>query len=465
MTYEFDVAVLGGGPGGYECAIRCAQLGLKTALIEARELGGTCLNRGCIPTKALLHGAEVYAEAKAGSAFGLILDGLTLKYDKLAAYKDEKVKKLVSGIEALEKAHGVEVVRGFGRLTGPHAMDVAGRKLTYDKLILAMGSAPARPPVKGMETAFTSDDVLSATQIPSGAIIIGGGVIGMEFATLFSALGKKVTIIEMMPEILPGCVPEITSKLKALMKKKGVEFILGAKVVEVIKGRTVRFEKDGKTDERTSSTVIVCAGRRPMTQDCGLETIGLETTRGFVMVDDHLRTAVEGVYAIGDISVYDMGTRIGNIQLAHVASAQGMVAAANCAGQDKTMRYDRVPACIYTSPEIAWVGLSEEAAKAQGYDVNVGSFNVAANGRSMVMNESTGLIKLISDKATGKVLGCQLMAPRATDMIAEIAAVLEYDGTVERLASVIHPHPTVSEIVKEAAHDAEGLYVNAMPRK
>ena len=458
MAYDFDVAVLGGGPGGYEAAIRCAQLGLKTCLIEARELGGTCLNRGCIPTKALLHGAEIYAEAKAGSDFGLILDGLTLNYPRLAAYKDEKVKRLVSGIEALEKANGVEVVRGFGKLTGPHEMDVAGRKLTYDKLILAMGSAPAKPPVPGMDTAFTSDDVLAATQIPSGAVIIGGGVIGLEFATLFASLGKKVTIIEMMPEILPGCIPEITSKVKAVLKKKGAEFILGAKVVEVIKGRTVRIEKDGKTDERTSSTVIVCAGRKPMTRDCGLETIGLATDRrGFIEVDDHLRTAVPDVYAIGDIT--------GKIQLAHVASAQGMVAAANCAGKDKAMRYDHVPACIYTSPEIAWVGLSEEAAKAQGYETVIGTFNVAANGRSMVMNESTALIKLVSDKATGKVLGCQMMAPRATDMIAEITAVLELGGTVEQLAGVIHPHPTVSEIVKEAAHDAEGLCVNAMPRK
>lgn len=458
MAHEFNVAVLGGGPGGYECAIRCAQLGLKTALVEARELGGTCLNRGCIPTKALLHGAEVYAEAKAGGDFGLILDGLTLKYDKLAAYKDDKVKKLVSGIEALEKANGVEVVRGFGKLTGPHEMDVAGRKITYDKLILAMGSAPAKPPVPGMDTAFTSDDVLSATQIPSGAIIIGGGVIGLEFATLFASLGKKVTIIEMMPEILPGCIPEITSKVKATLKKKGVEFILGAKVVEVVKGRSVRFEKDGKVDERSSSTVIVCAGRKPMTRDCGLEAIGLETDRrGFIAVDDHLRTAVEDVYAIGDIT--------GKIQLAHVASAQGMVAAANCAGKDKTMRYDRVPACIYTSPEIAWVGLSEEAAKAAGHEVQIGTFNVAANGRSLVMNESTGLIKLVSDRATGKVLGCQIMAPRATDMIAEIVAVMEHEGTVESLSNVIHPHPTVSEIIAEAAHDAEGLSVNAMPRR
>lgn len=458
MDRVFDVAVLGGGPGGYECAIRCAQLGLKTALVEAWELGGTCLNRGCIPTKALLHGAEIYAEAKAGSDFGLILDGLTLKYDKLAAYKDDKVKKLVSGIEALEKAHGVEVVRGFGRLAGPNRMDVGGRTITYDKLILAMGSAPSKPPVKGMETAFTSDDVLSATQIPSGAIIIGGGVIGIEFATLFASLGKKVTIIEMMPDILPGCIPEITSKLKALLKKKGVEFILGAKVVEVVRGRSVKFERDGKQDERSSSAVIVCAGRKPMTRDCGLETIGLETDgRGFIEVDNHLRTAVKDVYAIGDIT--------GKIQLAHVASAQGMAAAANCAGKDVAMRYDRVPACIYTSPEIAWVGMSEEAAKAAGHEVAVGSFNVAANGRSMVMNETAGLIKLVSDKADGKVLGCQIMAPRATDMIAEIAAVLEMGGTVEQLANVIHPHPTVSEIIAEAAHDVEGLCVNAMPRK
>ena len=457
MKHQYDVAVLGGGPGGYECAIRCAQLGLKTALVEARELGGTCLNRGCIPTKALLHGAEVYAEAKAGSAFGLVMEGLALNYSKLAAYKDEKVKKLVSGIEALEKAHGVEVIRGFGRVTGPNAMRVGDRDITYDKLILAMGSAPARPPVPGMDAAYTSDEVLTATQIASGAIIIGGGVIGLEFATLFASLGKKVTIVEMMPDILPGCIPEITAKVKASLKKKGVEFILGARVTEVVKGRTVRFEKDGRADERTSASVIVCAGRRPMTRDCGLETIGLETDRrGFIDVDDHMRTAVPDVYAIGDIT--------GKIQLAHVASAQGLVAAANCAGRDRTMRYDRVPACIYTSPEIAWIGLSEERAREQGIEVTTGCFNVAANGRSMVMNESTGLIKLVADRADGRILGCQIMAPRATDMISEIAAVMELGGTMESLSNVIHPHPTVSEIIKEATHDGEGLCVNAMPR-
>ena len=457
MAYDYNVAVLGGGPGGYEAAIRCAQLGLKTCLVEARELGGTCLNRGCIPTKALLHGAEVYEAAKNGGVFG-ITGEVKLDYGRLAAFKDDRVSRLVRGIEALEKANGVEVIRGFGVITGPHALKVGDREVTWDKLILAMGSAPSRPPVPGMDTAYTSDDVLAAKFLVSNVIIIGGGVIGIEFATLFASLGKKATIIEMMPEILPGAIPEITSKTRAILKKKGVEFILGAKVTEVVNGRTVRFEKDGAADERKAQAVIVCAGRRPMTRDCGLENIGLETDRrGFIEVDDHLRTAVEGVYAIGDIT--------GKIQLAHVASAQGMAAAANCAGQDRAMRYDRIPACIYTSPEIAYVGLSEDAARAQGLEVEVGSFNIAANGRCLVMNENTGLAKVIAEKGSGKILGCQIMAPRATDMIAEIAAVMEHGGTVETLSNVIHPHPTVSEIIAEATHDVEGLAVNAMPRK
>ena len=457
MAYDYNVAVLGGGPGGYEAAIRCAQLGLKTCLVEARELGGTCLNRGCIPTKALLHGAEVYEAAKNGGVFG-ITGEVKLDYGRLAAFKDDRVSRLVRGIEALEKANGVEVIRGFGVITGPHALKVGDREVTWDKLILAMGSAPSRPPVPGMDTAYTSDDVLAAKFLVSNVIIIGGGVIGIEFATLFASLGKRATIIEMMPEILPGAIPEITAKTRAILKKKGVEFILGAKVTEVVNGRTVRFEKDGAADERKAQAVIVCAGRRPMTRDCGLENIGLETDRrGFIEVDDHLRTAVEGVYAIGDIT--------GKIQLAHVASAQGMAAAANCAGQDRAMRYDRIPACIYTSPEIAYVGLSEDAARAQGLEVEVGSFNIAANGRCLVMNENTGLAKVIAEKGSGKILGCQIMAPRATDMIAEIAAVMEHGGTVETLSNVIHPHPTVSEIIAEATHDVEGLAVNAMPRK
>ncbi len=458
MAYDFEVAVLGGGPGGYEAAIRCAQLGSKTCLIEARELGGTCLNRGCIPTKALLHGAEVYESVLSGGTYGISAENVSIDYKKLAEFKDARVARLRSGIEALEKANGVEVIRGFGRIIAPHRIQVGDREVTFDKLILAMGSAPAKPPIPGIEGTYTSDDVLTAKYLVNNVIVVGGGVIGLEFATLFSALGKRVTIIEMMDDILPGVIPEITSKVKAILKKKKVEFLLGARVLSFANGRTVEFEMNGQKDSRTASAIIVCIGRKPMTADCGLENIGIATDRrGFIDVDDHMRTSAEGVYAIGDIT--------GKIQLAHVATAQGMVAAANCAGKDAQMDYACVPGCIYTDPEIGMVGLSQQAAEQQGYKVRIGMFNIAANGRCMVMDENTGLIKLVSDADSGKILGCQIMAPRATDMIAEIAAVINHGGTVESLSDVIHPHPTVSEIIAEAAHDAEGLCINAMPQK
>ena len=458
MTYDFDIVVLGGGPGGYEAAIRCAQLGRKTCLIEARELGGTCLNRGCIPTKALLHGAEVYESVLSGGTFGIHAENVSIDYAKLVEFKNARVARLRGGIEALERANGVEVIHGFGRFTAPHRIQVGDRMVTFDRAILAMGSAPARPPIPGIENTYTSDDVLAADYLVNNVIVVGGGVIGLEFATLFSALGKRVTIIEMMEDILPGVIPEITSKVKAILKKKKVEFLLGARVQRIQNGRTVEFEMNGKTESRAAGAVIVCIGRKPMTADCGLEHIGITPDRrGFIEVDDHMRTSAEGVYAIGDIT--------GKIQLAHAATAQGMIAAANCAGGDAAMDYTIVPACVYTDPEIAMVGLSQNQAEQQGLRVQTGVFNIAANGRCMVMDENQGLIKLVADAENGKILGCQIMAPRATDMIAEIVAVMRHGGTVESLSDVIHPHPTVSEIIAEAAHDAEGLCINAMPRK
>lgn len=458
MAYDFEVAVLGAGPGGYEAAIRCAQLGRKTCLIEARELGGTCLNRGCIPTKALLHGAEVYESALSSDTFGVSVENVTVDYEKLVEFKDSRVARLRSGIEALEEANGVEVIRGFGRITAPHHIQVGDRDVTFEKLILATGSEPARPQIPGIERTHSSDDLLAAKYLVNKVIVVGGGVIGLEFATLFAALGKKVTIIEMMDDILPGVIPEITSRIKAILKKKKVEFLLGARVLGFKNGKTVEFEMGGQTDTRTASAVIVCIGRKPVTADCGLENIGVSVDRrGYIDVDDHMRTSVEDVYAIGDIT--------GKIQLAHVATAQGMVAAANCAGRDAAMDYTCVPSCIYTNPEIAMVGLSQQQAEQQGHQVRCGTFNIAANGRCMVMDENSGLIKLVSDADSGRILGCQIMAPRATDMIAEIAAVIKHGGTVESLSDVIHPHPTVSEIIAEAAHDAEGLCINAMPQK
>lgn len=461
MNTRYDVAVLGGGPGGYEAAIRCSQYGLKTALIEARELGGTCLNRGCIPTKALLHSAELYEEAKGAAKFGVSMGEISYDYAKIAANKDAVVAKLRGGIGALEAAHGVEVINGFGKLTSANTIDVDGTVIEADKIILATGSAPARPPIPGIEgkNVVTSDEVLAMTELPESFVIIGGGVIGMEFTTLFASLGKKVTVVEMMPSILPGVDADIVNSIKASLKKKGVTIINNAKVTGIEGGDSVNvnYELNGKNEVASGSVCVVSVGRRAMTAGIGLEDLGIKMNRAFVEVDACMQTSVKNIYAIGDIT--------GKIQLAHVATAQGMVAAANCAGRTAIMNYDVVPACIYSSPEIAYIGMTADKAKEAGYDVEIGSFNVAGNGKAMVMGANSGVVKLVAQKTTGKILGAQIFAPRATDMIGEIAVLMKKGGTIEDLSNTIHPHPTVCETIMEAAHDAEGLCCNAMPKK
>ncbi|MBO6061048.1 MAG: dihydrolipoyl dehydrogenase, partial [Clostridia bacterium] len=396
--YDFDITVLGGGPGGYVAAIRAAQLGKKVALIEARELGGTCLNRGCIPTKALLHGAEVYEQTVNAAAFGVTASEVGYDYTQMAAYKSSVVEKLVSGIGMLEKAHGVKVINGFGRVADAHHIDVVQSSdehltVSYDRLILATGSAPARPPIEGIDgkNIVTSDDILSMTELPESFVIIGGGVIGIEFATLFSTLGKPVTVIEMMPSILPGADPDIVRTCTRVLKKKKVAIVNNAKVTKLEGGDTVTvsYELNGNIKTAEGACCVVSVGRSAQTRGIGLEELGIEFNRNFIAIDDHCRTNIENIYAIGDIT--------GKIQLAHVASAQGLVAAANAAGLDEVMDYDVVPSCIYTSPEIAFVGVSEEKAKAMGIEYKLGTFNVAGNGRAMVMGENIGLVKLISD--------------------------------------------------------------------
>lgn len=463
--YNYDIIVLGGGPGGYECAIRCAQYGRKVALVEARELGGTCLNRGCIPTKALLHGAEVFETAQKASSCGVNVGEVSLDFAKLAEYKDGVVSKLRSGVASLEKAHGVKVIHGFGKVVDSHTLSVESEgneeQITFDKLILATGSSPARPPIPGIDgkNIVTSDDILSMTELPESFVIIGGGVIGIEFATLFSSLGKPVTVIEMMPSILPGVDADIVRLLSRVLKKKKVTVINNAKVNGIDGGDmvTVHYELNGAEKTAEGACCVVSVGRRAMTANIGLENVGIEMNRAFVVIDEHCRTNVENIYAIGDIT--------GKIQLAHVASAQGFVAAANACGvKEEVMDYSIVPSCIYTSPEIAFVGLSEDKCKAQEIEYKTGTFNVAGNGRAMIMGDALGTAKLIATP-DGKLLGAQLMAPRATDMIAEIAAVLKMGGTIEDISGTIHPHPTVSESIAEAAHDFEGLCCHAMPKK
>ncbi len=458
---DFQVAVLGAGPGGYEAAIRCARRGLSTVLIEDRELGGTCLNRGCIPTKALMHCAQAYFDAKNASMFGVITENTRFDYGVMCKHKDGIVNRLRGGIESLEKAHGVTLIKGFGKLDGAHAIVVGHDRLCVENIILATGSSPSLPPIPGIdgENILTSDDVLSMSALLDSFIIIGGGVIGIEFATLFSHLGRPVTILEMLPSILPGIDREIVSPLTQILKRRGVTIHTGARVKSIQGGGSVRiaYEQDGKNAHAEGACCVVCAGRKPNTAEIGLETAALRTRSGFIDVDGAMRTGVPNIYAIGDIT--------GKAQLAHVAAAQALVAADNCAGMSASMRYDVIPACVYTAPEIAYVGLIEQAAREEGYRVSTGKFQLAGNGKAMLSGENGGLVKLVVDGDSGVVLGAQMMGPRATDIIAEIAVLMRCEGTIEELADTIHPHPTISEAVMEAALDVYGLSCHIMPTK
>lgn len=460
---RYDVAILGGGPGGYAAAIRCAQYGLSTALIEADELGGTCLNRGCIPTKALLHAAHLYESAKDAEKCGVFFEGAGYDYSKMAAFKDGIVAKLRRGIAGLEKAHGVDVLKGYGVLLDKNRIAVGDTVVVEaDKIILATGSSPSLPPIDGIDGAnvLTSDQVLAMDRCPESFVIIGGGVIGIEFATLFSALGKKVTVVEALPRLLQGLDDEILDSLMAELGKRGLNILTGAKVLAIRSEKdrvAVEYEREGERAQAAGECCVVCTGRRPRTADIGLEAAGVRMNRGFIDVDDALRTSVENIFAIGDIT--------GKLQLAHVAAEQGMVAAANCAGKGGRMRYDAVPACIYTQPEIAYVGKSEKQAGQEGIKTVAGCFPVAANGKAMIEGARGGIAKLVAQEATGEIIGAQMMGPRATELIAEVCAVMRCEGCIEEVAEAIHPHPSVSEVWMEAANDAMGLCCHKPPAK
>jgi len=459
MTKQYEAAVIGGGPGGYVAAIRLAQLGKNTVLIEKDKVGGTCLNRGCIPTKALLHSAEVYETVLHASQFGVTAQNVNFDYKMIVAKKNTVVKTLRGGVEYLLKNAGVEIIRGEGVLTGDGGIIVGGKDVIIaDDIILATGSRPANVPIPGVdsELVINSDDVLSLQQAPESLVIIGGGVIGIEFAMLYNALGKKVIVVEMLPQILTGVDEQIAADMRKVMEKKGIEIHTSAKVtsIENKDGAICHYEKDGQALTASGQLCVIATGRKPNTEGIGLEKADVKLDGAFVDVDDKMRTSVKNVYAIGDIT--------GKAQLAHVASAQGIAAAHNIAGQDKTMHYDIVPACIYTSPEIACVGMDEASAKAKGFDVKVGRFSTSANGKSMIAQEKSGMVKIVTDKATGEILGAQMMNPRATDMIAEICAVMKAQGTIEELEDTIHPHPTISEMVMEAAHDVSGMCIHSL---
>ena len=370
----------------------------------------------------------------------------------MAKNKTKISSKLSGGIGFLLKGNKVTLVNGEAKLTSNTSFVVDGKTYTASNIILATGSEPARIPIPGIDLpgVVNSDGVLASETCPKSVVIIGGGVIGIEFATLFSTLGVKVTVIEMLGKIMgPATDDEAASLMLKILKKKGVEIHLNSKVVSIEAGMKVNYEENGKACVAEGEQVVVSIGRSPITKGIGLEELGIKMNRAFIDVDDEMRTSIPNIYAIGDIT--------GKIQLAHVASAQGIVAAHNAAGEHKKMSYAIVPSCIYTSPEVASVGLNEQQAKEKGLNVKIGKFNIAGNGRSMIMGESAGFCKMITDARTGEIYGTVIVAPRATDMIAEIATAMKAEATVEEISDTIHPHPTVSEIIMEAAHDVEGL--------
>ncbi len=464
---DYDLTIIGGGPGGYVAAIRAAQLGMKVAVIEEREMGGTCLNRGCIPTKCLLHAADLYQSIRHCHDFGILAETAGFDFAQIMARKEAVVRQLRSGVESLVKKHGGAILPGHGSLVDRQTIQLTGvrsaagspgpapDRIRTGQIILATGSRPARPPIPGSDgdRILDSDAVLTLPECPERVIIIGGGVIGVEFATLFNQLGKSVVLIEMLDQLLPGADAEIAAALRQSLTQRGVAIHTGAKVLSLqsLPDQTAvcRFETQGQTREAAADRIILATGRRPNTEHLGLEQIGLPTNRGAIAVDDRMATAIPGIYAIGDVN--------GRIQLAHAASAQGLVAAANAAGGRQTFQSSRIPACVYTSPEIAWVGLTEAAARQQGRAVQIGRFPVRANGRSLIMGEREGFAKLIADQKTGEILGAHLMGPRATDLIMEMGLAMNLESTVEEVAAAVHPHPTVSEILMEAAHDVAGL--------
>jgi dihydrolipoamide dehydrogenase len=447
MSMKYDVVIIGGGPGGYVAAIKSAHLGGRVLLVEKEQLGGVCLNKGCIPTKTLLRCSGLYKTIQEAGRFGIGVEGVTLDFAKMMGRKREVVSTLVNGIKGLLKANGVDVVKGEGKILDASRVQVHDRIYEAGNIILATGSKPFIPGIKGSESphVMDSDALLSMEKLPSSIAIIGGGVIGVEFAVLLSELGCKVTILEMMEEILAMADEDVIRELKKILRNNGVDIVTTAKVTEIQKDR-VFFEKEGEVCSLTSEKVLVAVGRVPNTDAAELDRLSILHTNGKIHTDDKMRTNVPGIYAIGDVN--------GKYMLAHVASEEGIVAAETIFGQEAGMKYAHIPQCIYSHPEIAWVGLTEREAREKGYDVRIGKFPMSANGKSIAEGEASGFMKVITDSKYNEILGVHMVCSHATDMVSEATLALNLEATAVELAQSIHPHPTMSEALMEAAQAA-----------
>lgn len=462
-TKQFDIIVMGGGPGGYVAAIRAAQQGKNVALIEAKELGGTCLNRGCIPSKALIAGAELYKRIKDSSQFGITVGDVSFDYGKMVERKDNVVTKVRKGLEGLIQANKITLFRGYGTFTSPKEVKVEGKDsaiLRADKIIIATGSEPR--PIPGFtfdgSKIHDSTSLLEMKTLPKTLAIVGGGVIGCEFASLFQILGVKVTILELMPSILPTEPPVISAFLAKSFKAKGIDILTGTACKGAVATESgVKVEMaDGKFVE--ADCCLVAVGRAMNTTKIGLEKSGVTLdAKGNLSVNDKMETNVPGIYAIGDIA--------SKYWLAHVASHQGTVAADNACGKKAHMHYNAIPSVIFTEPEIGTCGLSLEQAKEQGYDAAIGAFPFQALGKAQASLHTEGFAQIVKDKKTEQILGAQVVGYEASTLIAEMAVAITNELTVECITETIHAHPTIAEVWLEAALVAYETPIHYPPKK
>ncbi|UQD52667.1 dihydrolipoyl dehydrogenase [Bacillus methanolicus] len=472
MAQEYDLVILGGGTGGYVAAIRASQLGLKTAVIEKGKLGGTCLHKGCIPSKALLRSAEVFATAKRGEEFGVMAHEVSLNFGKVQERKNKIVDQLHKGVQHLMKQGKIDVYEGTGRILGPSIFSPMPGTISVEmnsgeenemlipkNVIIATGSRPRTLPGLEPDNEFvmTSDEALAMESLPKSIIIVGGGVIGIEWASMLSDFGVDVTVIEYADRIIPTEDKEISKEMQRLMKKKGVNIVTSAKVLpETLQkgdGVIISVEIKGEAKEFKAEKILVSVGRQANIEGIGLENTDIQIEKGYIAVNEYFQTKESHIYAIGDC--------IGGLQLAHVASHEGIVAVEHIAGQNPSpIDYSHVSKCIYSNPEAASIGLTEDEAKEKGYKIKVGKFSFRAIGKALVLGESDGFVKIVANEETDDILGVHMIGPHVTDMISEAGLARVLDATPWEVAHTIHPHPTLAEAIGEAALAVDGKAIH-----
>lgn len=473
MTKEYDLVIIGGGPGGYVAAIRAAQLGMKVAIVEKDQLGGTCLHKGCIPSKALLRSAEVFRQTKQATKYGIDVTNFVLNFSQVQSRKTKVVKQLYQGVRSLLNKHNISTYQGIGRILGPsifspmagtisieHANGDENTMIVPKNIIIATGSRPAtlqEITVDG-EFVMTSDEALEMAELPKSIVIVGGGVIGIEWASMLNDFGVKVTVIEYSEHILPTEDHDISTAVEQELSKQGIKFIKDAKVSHVNEPEnnmiTIHYETAGDEYEITAEKLLLSVGRTPNTDDIGINNTSIVLNNEFIETNEYYQTKESHIYAIGDV--------IGGRQLAHVASHEGITAVEHIAGQTPYPIIEtNIPSCVYSYPEIASIGLTETAAKDKGFNVQVGQFPFQANGKALVYGDSTGFVKVIANKDNNDILGIHMIGPFVTELISEASLAKLFDATPWELTETIHPHPTLSETIGEAALAVEGLSIHS----